>query len=553
MSYVLQGSMGSPGLRFGTLVQLQISAPVLMVADQDPADALVRFATAQQEVAAQLERIGAELRVDGQAEEAEIFDAQAMLVADPLLSNQVEQLVGGGASLPEAVAQAARELASTLSALDDPYLQARAADVHAVGEQLLATLSGRVGDVKVPPGAIVVAQDLTPTQTAALRKQAIAGFATAGGSTTGHVAILARALGIPAIVGVGAQLLDAPDGAAAILDAANGQLIVEPTADDIARYEALHAQQEASAKRRLALIDLPATTSDGRRVQLWANIGHPDEAQFAREQGAEGIGLFRTEFLFLDRTAPPDEDEQYQAYVAALQHMAGRPVIVRTIDVGGDKPITYLSVLEEPNPFLGHRGIRFAMCFPELFQTQLRALLRAAVHGDLRIMLPMVATPEDIAWTQAQIEAAAQTLTAAAKEHRADPPLGIMIETPAAALTLDLLTNNIQFCSIGSNDLAQYTLAVDRGTSDLAARYPHNDPAVFRLLRLVADSAQRLGIELSICGELAGDATMSIALVGVGIEKLSMAPSALLSVKEALRAVSYMEAQQQGRTACRET
>jgi phosphotransferase system enzyme I (PtsI) len=264
---------------------------------------------------------------------------------------------------------------------------------------------------------------------------------------------------------------------------------------------------------------------------LWANLGRPEEVGPALEHGAEGVGLFRTEFLFLDRQQAPSEDEQYAAYTQVLEAMGERPVVVRTLDVGGDKPLPYLPAIAEANPFLGTRGIRFCRRYPELFRAQLHALLRAAPHGNLRIMLPMVATPEDVAWARQQLAALSATV-----------PLGIMVETPAAAVALDRLAEGIQFCSIGSNDLAQYTLAADRGDASLAQRYRPDDPAVFRLIRATVESARRLNLEVSLCGELAADPTASVALVGLGLEKLSVSPPALLAVKAALRAVTLDEA-----------
>jgi phosphotransferase system enzyme I (PtsI) len=286
--------------------------------------------------------------------------------------------------------------------------------------------------------------------------------------------------------------------------------------------------------------------ADGHPVQLWANIGHPDEAASARERGAEGVGLFRTEFLFLDRAIAPSEDEQYAAYAHTLEAMAGRPVVVRTLDVGGDKPIPYLPPLPESNPFLGTRGIRFARHAPQLFETQLRALLRAAPHGDLRIMLPMVATPDDVAWARAVLQRLAAELGVGA----GSVPLGIMVETPAAAVSLDRLRPGLAFCSVGSNDLAQYTLAADRSSSTLATSYRHDDPAVFRLIRTAARAAHALGLEISVCGELAGDPHHALALVGLGIDKLSMAPAALDDVKELLLASTLDAARQQAGAAC---
>lgn len=532
----LSGIAGAPGVARGTTAVLQdVTAPAESTADGDPAQ---RFAEAQAETSAQLQGLATELHAEGKHDEAAIFEAQAMLALDPALSDLVKgRLAQPDTPLSEAVQQAAETMATMLGGLDDPYLRERAADVRAVGVQISAQLHG-ARTPQVAPGSIVIAADLTPAQTAALRKSGIAGFATASGTATGHVAILARGLGIPAIVGMGDGLLAVIDGAPAILDADSGVLIIAPDADVVTAYDARIAQQQAEQQRLDTLRDLPAITADGQAISLWANIGHPDDVHSALAFGAEGIGLFRTEFLFLDRDTPPDENEQYQAYATVLRAMAGKPVVIRTIDIGGDKPIPYLPPLHEPNPFLGWRGVRFAMRFPDLFQVQLRALLRAATEGDLRVMLPMIATPDDVAWARAAIDQAAHDLAAAGRPHRADPALGIMIETPAAVVALGRIAPGISFGSIGSNDLAQYTLAADRGDGQLITRYQHDDPAVWRMIRLATETAQRLGLELSLCGELGSHPQAAVALVGLGLSKLSMTPTALPRVKEALRATT---------------
>jgi phosphoenolpyruvate-protein phosphotransferase len=548
VSRVFRGATGAPGLAQGPIALLRAASQEAQLPTTKPDPQ--QFAVAQQRVVTQLQRLSGELRAEGNEAEAAIFDAQALMAADPSLAVEVERLVTQDrVSLDAAIARATDAMAATLSALDDPYLRERAADVRAVGSQLVEVVRGGSGEIDVPAGAIVVAAELTPAQTATLRKRSIAGFATAGGTPTGHVAILARALSLPAVVGLGDAVLELADRTNAIMRADEGQLIAEPDQDEIAAFEAEQQQRQHADERRRALIGVPAQTRDGQRVQLWANIGHPDEAAEALAQGAEGVGLFRTEFLFLDRDTPPSEDEQERAYRAAVHAMAGRPVIIRTIDIGGDKPIPYLSVPNEANPFLGHRGVRFGMRFPDLFQTQLRALLRAATAGDLRIMLPMVATPEDVQWAREQIAIAATALREADQPHKPDPPLGIMIETPAAALTLDRLADGIAFCSIGSNDLTQYTLAADRTDQELGQRYIHTDPAVWRLLATAARDAERLGLEISLCGELAADPQASIALVGVGVQKLSMSAPAIPLVKEALAGVTLAEAQRRGRDA----
>ena len=351
------------------------------------------------------------------------------------------------------------------------------------------------------------------------------------------------------MVGLGAAALAIADGAELILDGDAALLIADPSPAERAAYAQRVEDERAAAARRAGLRDQPGRLADGHPVALWANIGHPDEAHRAVEHGAEGIGLFRTEFLFLDRKAAPTEDEQFAAYRAALENMAGRPVVIRTLDIGGDKPLPYLDMPREENPFLGVRALRLCMRRPDLFATQLRALLRAAVHGDLWIMLPMVATPEDLAWGRAQLRAAAVALASEGISHRADVKLGVMIETPAAAVTADLLAREAAFFSVGSNDLTQYAMAADRGLGEFVKRYRHDAPAVLRLIAMAADAARRAGIPIGVCGELAGVPGAAPLLAGIGVDELSMAPAAIPIVKQRLLEITQTQAQALARAA----
>lgn len=540
----LQGVGGAPGIAIGPAARLDMhttdEAPVDLCAD----DALARFTQAQARAAERLRALAAEFRAEGREAEAGIFDAQAMLVEDEFLTDEVTRLVKeDGERLEDALDETTAQMRATLEALDDAYLRERAADMDAIGHEIHLALRGESHATVIPRGAIILADDLTPTQTAGLRGGAVAGFATAGGGPTGHTAILARSLGIPAAVGLGTALADIAAGTQLILDGDAARLIVAPSDDEVATYTQRAATQQAARTRRASLRDQPGQLADGTRIALWANIGQPDEARAALENGAEGIGLFRTEFLFLDRSAAPTEDAQYAAYRQVLATMGERTVVARTLDIGGDKPLPYIAMPPEANPFLGVRALRLCMVRPDLFATQLRALLRAAVHGDLWIMLPMVAVPADLAWGRAQLQAAAAALKREGVPHRAAPPLGIMIETPAAAVTADLLARDAAFFSVGSNDLTQYAMAADRGLADLAARYPHDSPAVFRLIEQAARAARSAGIPIGVCGELAADPAAAVALAGLGLDELSMVSAAIPLVKEQLRTLSLDAAQ----------
>ncbi|MCS6889731.1 MAG: phosphoenolpyruvate--protein phosphotransferase [Chloroflexus sp.] len=541
MGTLLQGAGGAAGLALGPVYQWQRVAATVDPPNEPPDVALARFHAAQRAAASRLRALAERQRAAG-LREADLFDAQALLVEDDTLTDGVTALVLEGQPLTAAIQAVVAQMQSLLAELDDEYLRERAADMAAVGVELLRALAGDQAPPPIPPGAIVVADDLTPAETVDLPHY-VAGFATAGGGPTGHTIILARARGVPAVVGLGDEILRVADGTSLLIDGNAATVLVDPDQDALLAAQERMAALRAARQRQAALRDLPGRLRDGRPVALWANIGRPAEARLAREYGAEGIGLFRTEFLFLDRAAPPNEDEQYAAYRAVLAELPNCPIVIRTLDIGGDKPLPYLPLAPEANPFLGVRGLRLSMQRPDLFQTQLRALLRAAVHGDIWIMLPMVTTPADLAWARAQMQEAAAALAAGGVDHRPDPPLGVMIETPAAAVLADQLARDAAFFSIGSNDLAQYTLAVDRGHPVLAVRYHADDPAVWRMMELAARAAQQAGIPIGICGELGGDPNAAPALVGLGLDELSMAPASIPAIKERLAQLTWAEAQ----------
>lgn len=541
MSATLRGAGGAAGLALGPAYHWQRVSIPTDPPNEPPEAALARFHAAQHTAANRLRALAERQRAAG-LREADLFDAQALLVEDETLTDGVTALLLDGQPLIPAIQTVVRQMEEALAALDDDYLRERAADIAAVGVELLRALSGDHAPPPIPPGAIVIADDLTPAETVDLPHH-VAGFATAGGGPTGHTIILARSRGVPAVVGLGEAILHIPAGTTLLLDGDAALVMVDPDEAALQAAQERMAAIQETRRRQAALRDLPGRLRDGRSIALWANIGRPAEARLARDNGAEGIGLFRTEFLFLDRSAPPDEDEQFAAYRAVITELPNRPIVIRTLDVGGDKPLPYLPLPPEANPFLGVRGVRLSMQRPDLFQVQLRALLRAAFYGDIWIMLPMVTTLADLVWGQEQMREAAAALAAAGIEHRADPPLGIMIETPAAAVLADQFARHAAFFSIGSNDLAQYTLAVDRGHPTLAAQYRADDPAVWRMIELTARAAQQAGIPIGICGELGGEPDAAVALAGLGLNELSMAPARIPVVKERLAQTSWAEAQ----------
>jgi phosphoenolpyruvate-protein phosphotransferase len=481
------------------------------------------------------ERVGAE----GHQEEAAIFMAHAALAWDPaLIDAAAGRITGHGEDGVAAIRAAGAEVAATLAALDDDVLSARAADVADVADRIARLLAGLPTEepLLVAP-AIVAAEDLSPSLTATLPRDHLRGILLEGGSPTAHAAILARAYGIPAVVGargVLAALAAAGADAEVAIDGSTGEVVVNPGADDRAEFDRRAARFAETRSRDMADASLPAVTLDGVEVTLLANIGSPAEAGPARALGARGVGLFRTEFLFLERATPPSEDEQAAAYREAVEAFAGDPVTIRLLDIGGDKPIPYLPLPAEDNPFLGVRALRLAVDRPELFVTQLRACYRAAVAGPVKVMAPMVADASDAALL-VELAARARDGLVADGVEAGPVELGVMLEIPSAILAADGYFGSIAFASLGTNDLTQYTLAVDRGNPGLERYRDALHPAVLRLIAMAIASAERAGISLSVCGEMAGDPVAALALVGLGIRHLSMGGASLPAVRRAIR------------------
>ena len=481
------------------------------------------------------ERVGAAGHEDGAA----IFMAHAAMAWDPtLIDAAVARIASEGEDGVAAIQAAGASVAAMLSALDDPILSARSADVIDVADRIARILAGLPAEEDLLPGpAVVVAEDLSPSLTATLPREHILGIVLEAGSPTAHAAILARAYGIPAVVGAKGilnALATAGADAEVALDGATGEVLIAPDADAVADLDARAARIARSRAGDLVESSLPAVTRDGVEVALLANIGTPAEAAPARALGARGVGLFRTEFLFLERSTPPGEDEQAAAYRDAVVAFGGDPVTIRLLDIGGDKPIPYLPMPAEDNPFLGVRALRLATDRPDVFVTQLRACYRAAVAGPVKVMAPMVADAGDAALLL-DLAARARDGLLADGVPFGEVDLGVMLEIPSAILTADAWFGDIAFASIGTNDLTQYALAVDRGNPALERYRDAMHPAVLRLIAMAAESAERAGIGLSVCGEMGGDPAAALALVGLGIRSLSMGAASLPAVRRAIR------------------
>jgi phosphoenolpyruvate-protein phosphotransferase len=542
---LLRGSPASSGVARGPWLRV-VAEPAPSggrIAAEAAEAELARLAGAAERAAMDLEALAASVAAGGHPDEAAIFAAQATMARDPALAESAAARIRDGEDAVGAVVGAGREFADQLRALGEEVFVARAADVEDVSDRIAGLLAGRApaGPALERP-SIVVAEDLPPSVTASLARERLLGIALEGGSPTAHAAILARAYGIPAVVGAAgllAALGNGDPGAELAIDGGTGEIVLAPDAPTRARFERRRAETEGDEARALAEAGLPATTRDGVEVRLLANIGTPAESQRCVALGARGVGLFRTEFLFLERIASPVEEEQLAAYGAVVAAFAPGPVTIRLLDVGGDKPIPYLPIAPEANPFLGVRALRLAPRQPELFVTQLRAAMRAAAvpgAGPVKVMAPMVADALDVDLLLELSDRARRELHAASIPH-GEIELGVMLEIPSAILVAGSYFGRLRFASIGTNDLLQYALAVDRGNRELGRYQDPLHPALLRLVRDAVGAAGRAGIELSVCGEMAGDPVAALALVGLGIRDLSMASSSLAPVRRAIRAV----------------
>lgn len=477
---------------------------------------------------------------------AAIFEAHLMFLDDEaLLSPTREKIFTEKQNAGSAWQYAVDKVSAGFRNLEDPYLQARGKDVEDVGRQVLLNLLGiRSAKLTLDKPGILIVDDLTPAQTTHLEPATVLGICTVFGGPTSHSAILARELGIPAVVGLGNQILALQDGQRLVVDGDSGKVFIDPEPETLNLYsiksDAFQKAKEKARSERAA----PAVTKDGRTVEVAANIGSMAGAQLAVESGAEGVGLFRTEFLFLNRDTAPDEEEQYQAYRAVARILDGYPLIIRTLDAGGDKSIPYLNVKQESNPFLGWRAIRLCLTQPELFKTQLRAILRVAAEYSVKLMFPMIATLDELRRAKSLLEEAKQELKARKEAHAEEVETGIMVEIPSVAQMADFFACEVDFFSIGTNDLTQYTFAVDRTNPKVASLGDAYHPAVLRQIQLVVEAARDNHIWVGVCGELAGDPDAIPILLGLGVTELSMSSPAIPKAKEIVRSWTVTEAEE---------
>jgi phosphoenolpyruvate-protein phosphotransferase len=542
----VQGIAASRGIAIGRSFRLrQTDVHVARTIVKDRAAERKRLDDAVQVALAQLAEVKAKAEVESGAEQAAIFEAHALMLDDPELLDAVHKSIAGeGLNAEAAVHDASEKYAQMLEALDDEYLRARSTDVRDVATRLVRVLAGAASSITagLSEPSVILARDLTPSETVMLDKTLVLGFCTAEGGPTAHTAILARSLGLPAIVGAGAGILEIEDGTPLAMDGGAGTVLVQPSEAIVSEWrERQSAAADVLSKARQRALE-PAITRDGHRVEVVANIGKPADAQVAREAGAEGVGLFRSEFLYLERATMPSEDEQYEAYRAVVDAFGQQPVVVRTLDVGGDKKLPYLEMAPEENPFLGLRGVRLCLAQPEVFRPQLRALLRAGVDRNLKVMFPMISTVAEVRQARAAVEECRAALNAEGKRAAEKVELGIMIEVPAAAIMADHLAPVVDFFSIGTNDLSQYTLAADRTNARVSGLANAFQPAVLRLIRDVIAAAHAHGKWAGLCGELAGEPLAIPILLGLGLDEFSMNAPAIPLAKEILRGLTREEA-----------
>ena len=545
----IQGISGSRGVAVGNVyryIQEEIVIPDYTVAEDIVEEEIGKFAAAMAATLKQLDTIRQKALDEMGPEEAAIFEAHMQIAQDPSLSDGIKSLVESShTNVVAATAQTIETFANIFLGMEDPYMRERGADIKDIGDRLMRNMLGMNprGLSHISGEVILVAQDLAPSDTASLDKNVVKGIVTAAGGPTSHAAIMARTLEIPAVMGVG-DIESFVDGDKAVVLGTDGIVEINPSDADWDEYTNQAAAFQEELKRLRESANLEATTTDGHHVELFGNIGKAKDAKNALTMGAQGIGLYRTEFLYMENDELPAEDVQFEEYKKVAQDMKGKPVIIRTMDIGGDKELKCLDLPSEMNPFLGYRAIRISLNRPDIFKVQLRALLRASAFGDIHIMYPMIASVEEVKQANAMLDECKEELTAEGKEFNKDIKVGIMIEVPAAAVISPILAKYVDFFSIGTNDLCQYTLAVDRMNEAIGSLYQPLHPGVLRLIKHVIDASHEQGKFTGMCGELAGDPVATMILLGLGLDEFSMTASSIPLIKNILRSVSKAECEE---------
>ncbi|NDL68267.1 phosphoenolpyruvate--protein phosphotransferase [Anaerotalea alkaliphila] len=539
----------SPGIGKGNLLVLLPGKVPEKVPCVNPDEELQRLEKALTQAGWELESLHREGRGRLGEEKAAVFAAHRMILEDPLWTERMrEGILGSGWDGAYAVHVAAEETAGEFQRMENPYFQERAADILDIGNRLVRILQGRpAADLAVMErDTVVVAWDLAPSDAALLDPEKVKGIATVQGGKTSHTAIIARTLGIPMVAGIGAAFFESlVQGEEAIVDGAGGRLIRMPDRETRRRYAEAARVLEEEARKDREWTGRPTRTKDGKRLEIAANIASPQDLEQVLANGADGIGLFRSEFLYMEGTTPPSEEVQYQAYRKVLEGMGDRPVVVRTMDIGGDKEVACLGMEREENPFLGCRAVRYCLKNPEVFKVQLRALLRASCHGNLKILVPMVASAEEVRQVKTVLSEVEAALQEEGIPFRKGIPLGIMIEVPAAALCSDILAREVDFFSIGTNDLVQYTLAADRMNPKVSHLYSHYHPSVLRLVGTAIRNGHQAGITVGMCGAAAEDPGLLGVLAGMGLDEFSISPTRIPGTRRRLSEIHTRKAADQ--------
>lgn len=539
---MLNGIAASSGIVIAKAYKLEQPSFEIVKKESIPTEEVAKLAQAVENTKADIEKIKARAVGKLHEEELAIFDAHLMVASDPEMFSQVEGMINAENLNAEfALEQVANMFIGIFESMDDAYMRERAADIKDVTFRIKAHLMGFViPDLStIDEEVIIVAHDLTPSDTAQLDKKFTKGFATEIGGRTSHSAIMARSLEIPAIVGVSTILETVKHGDMLILDAVKGDLLVNPTAEEISEYEAKATAFLAEKEALKVLKDAKSITVDGHHVELAGNIGTPNDVTGVLNNGGEGVGLYRTEFLYMDAQSLPTEEEQYEAYKTVLENMEGRRVVVRTLDIGGDKELPYLQFPKEMNPFLGYRAIRLCLDRTDIFKTQLRALIRASVYGNLAIMFPMIATIKEFRDAKAIYNEVREQLISEGVTVAEKIEVGMMVEIPAAAVLADNFAKEADFFSIGTNDLIQYTMAADRMNEQVSYLYQPYNPSILRLIKMTIDGAHKEGKWCGMCGEMAGEPNAVPLLLGLGLDEFSMSASSILQARKIVNGLSY--------------
>ena len=534
---ILQGQGVSKGIEQGTLCFYhRASAVVEQQLAQDPAAERARLEAARAQAMEQLEEMAEKARAQAGDDAATLFETHAMFLEDEDFTGAMDEQLEEGYTAEYAAQQAGEQFAAMLAAMDDPYMQARAADVRDVTGRLVNILTGVAqGGIDSEVPVILAADDLAPSETIQLDKSKILAIATRGGSGNSHTAILARTMGIPAVCGLGDALSEDLDGREAYIVGETGQIILDPDGETLAELETRQQKQTELRELMRSMVGQKDVTLDGREMMVYCNIGSPDDVPAVLANDGQGVGLFRSEFLYLATEDYPTEEAQFRAYKQVAEAMNGKRVVIRTLDIGADKQVDYFHLNKEENPAMGLRAIRICLNRPEVFRTQLRALYRASAYGKVAIMFPMIASVWEVKECREICRKVMDELKAEGVPFNPDTEIGIMIETPAAVFMAEELAELVDFFSVGTNDLTQYTLACDRQCNDLGRFFDPHHPAVLRALKATADAAHKAGIWVGICGELGADLELLPTFLAMGIDELSVSPSAVLPLRAAIR------------------